>query len=630
MTLPHVIAPFPTDVFPFTGITPFTYRNSLTYTRVLEDLIAFINRLVDLINESDEELYRDVIDKLNQTIERVNAALADQTADNDAKMEQLMRDVEAAIQLVLDASVETNDQIVDQILRNTNSLTVNRLNGMYQGLNTVSDTALVNMLNNLNSAFRKRLDTLYQGAGTVSDSALNTTIRNGDSLAHSAILDIVGADISEAWRVKNVLDFGADPSGATDSGPAFQAAVSGGGVVYIPTGTYQVSDMVRVGSDTRIVGGNAIIRKPNSPASAVCFALLGGSGTIRNIEISGLVFRGNAPTSSLYAMWAHRVNGLTVHHCRFERTIINGHDLDLQGCDNVTVHDTVHIGASPTADRAYVEAIQVDVSTRTGSPYPEITSEVYDGTPTRNVRVFNSRFLKDTGTRYAPRPIGSHSVVQDRFYDNITLEQCYIEEVAESANFPSIVTFVGGRNVTIRNNIFNVPSGKSYPYFVAFVQPTNAIAIENVNNTVGNSPISKPMLSMLNSVYGNRVSGGYRVNSREGTELPPIAPFILYGSGDNTGVFAYYRDGSVHVSGVVTLSGNEETSTANVCSNAGLTVCNLPEELRPLRDHRVICEGTGTAKYRLQIARDGRLIVSNYSVQGHTLPYICIDATYEV
>ena len=44
----------------------------------------------------------------------------------------------------------------------------------------------------------------------------------------------------------NVLDYGADPTGATSSIIAFQAAVDNGGTVYVPSGTYDLDAQLKV------------------------------------------------------------------------------------------------------------------------------------------------------------------------------------------------------------------------------------------------------------------------------------------------------------------------------------------------------------------------------------------------
>lgn len=48
----------------------------------------------------------------------------------------------------------------------------------------------------------------------------------------------------------NVKDFGADPTGAADSSPAFQAALATGKNVYAPAGTYRLNGMLTIGGST--------------------------------------------------------------------------------------------------------------------------------------------------------------------------------------------------------------------------------------------------------------------------------------------------------------------------------------------------------------------------------------------
>ncbi|MFT5353373.1 MAG: hypothetical protein ACI9KE_000571 [Polyangiales bacterium] len=57
----------------------------------------------------------------------------------------------------------------------------------------------------------------------------------------------------------DVLEFGADAEGSADSGPAFQAAIDAasaeGGVVWVPAGTYQVDETLRVEASNVIIRG---------------------------------------------------------------------------------------------------------------------------------------------------------------------------------------------------------------------------------------------------------------------------------------------------------------------------------------------------------------------------------------
>lgn len=52
----------------------------------------------------------------------------------------------------------------------------------------------------------------------------------------------------------NVLDFGADPTGASDSTTAITNAVSGGGCVYFPAGVYKISSTITLSNATTLLG----------------------------------------------------------------------------------------------------------------------------------------------------------------------------------------------------------------------------------------------------------------------------------------------------------------------------------------------------------------------------------------
>jgi len=96
----------------------------------------------------------------------------------------------------------------------------------------------------------------------------------------------------------SVLDFGADPTGATDSGAAIRLAVaavtSAGGQVNIPAGTYKVScaggdtsnTAIYVPSYVRISGAGEVATKIVPGANnTVCFRVQGMNGGIEDLQI---------------------------------------------------------------------------------------------------------------------------------------------------------------------------------------------------------------------------------------------------------------------------------------------------------------------------------------------------------
>jgi Pectate lyase superfamily protein len=95
----------------------------------------------------------------------------------------------------------------------------------------------------------------------------------------------------------NVLDFGADPTGATESTSAFTAAIAASKSVYVPTGTYLL-DNVNPLSGTQIYGdgyyNTVFVQKNNSPAiniisDPVAYPAIGQiiGASVTNVGIQG-------------------------------------------------------------------------------------------------------------------------------------------------------------------------------------------------------------------------------------------------------------------------------------------------------------------------------------------------------
>ena len=85
----------------------------------------------------------------------------------------------------------------------------------------------------------------------------------------------------------NVLDYGADSSGVSDSTAAIQAAINAGkGSVFIPAGTYAINDTIQVGN--QLVYGQGIDTKIESSATGVAFNI-GKTAPTTGISTGGCV-----------------------------------------------------------------------------------------------------------------------------------------------------------------------------------------------------------------------------------------------------------------------------------------------------------------------------------------------------
>ena len=87
--------------------------------------------------------------------------------------------------------------------------------------------------------------------------------------------------------VANVLDYGADPTGATSSQAAFVAAFATGNAIYVPKGTYLVTGGLVLPDNKKMFGDGvnlSQIRCDTSAFTGVCLTV-GGRSEIRDFSV---------------------------------------------------------------------------------------------------------------------------------------------------------------------------------------------------------------------------------------------------------------------------------------------------------------------------------------------------------
>lgn len=95
-------------------------------------------------------------------------------------------------------------------------------------------------------------------------------------------------------KAANLLQFGGVGDNLTDNLGAFNTAIAavnsqGGGVIYAPAGTYRVSDAIKLGANTKVVGdGPATIIKPVPSGWSHPTTANFGVFTIRNVDDVGI------------------------------------------------------------------------------------------------------------------------------------------------------------------------------------------------------------------------------------------------------------------------------------------------------------------------------------------------------
>jgi hypothetical protein len=110
-------------------------------------------------------------------------------------------------------------------------------------------------------------------------------LKNGGTTPTGAVNRAINLKLAETV---SVLDFGADPTGTTDSTTAIQDAVNSSLSVYFPVGTYLIAGSISLKDNSSLFGYSATLKKSGSTATAMISAL-----NVDNILIDGLNIDGN-------------------------------------------------------------------------------------------------------------------------------------------------------------------------------------------------------------------------------------------------------------------------------------------------------------------------------------------------
>ena len=148
----------------------------------------------------------------------------------------------------------------------------------------------------------------------------------------------------------NVLDFGADPTGAASSVVAFNAAVANGGTVYIPTGMYKLDSKVTLSVDntTLFLGANVTLNLSGVPATQSPF------GNQIHVYANNCAVIGSGESSLIQITNGSYANGIGI----FDKAGLLVRDLTLDGGKS---------GITVTSDDSFGSAISIIADTGSGA-----------------------------------------------------------------------------------------------------------------------------------------------------------------------------------------------------------------------------------------------------------------------
>lgn len=327
--VPVPITGFPEGLRPYNNITPFTYRDGLTYLEVLESLRAYIRDI--LVPHVDTEvgqlaaawdaevsaLITTINAALTAQAEDVNGALSAQTAANaeaidgltdsvNASIADLTTFVNTAVASIIEGSIEAVDATTAEAVGNPESLTTAALAALYAPVGvsaTVSDLA---DLVAAQAGALEALDTLT-GEHTTAIADLDSNVESLNALVDSGRLSAAELDGAYA-NFERAEDYGIAADGVTDDSAAITAmlaaaSVSGLTAQLAPNSDVYINATVVFPSNVRFdLNGSVITRGPTG--SGVMFQLLNQS----NIHIFNGTLDGNKAAYPSATEWRHNIN----------------------------------------------------------------------------------------------------------------------------------------------------------------------------------------------------------------------------------------------------------------------------------------------------------------------------------
>lgn len=248
---------------------------------------------------------------------------------------------------------------------------------------------------------------------------------------HNSLADLHNTDI-EAIKKSHSLDFttllglltsvsniatryGISGNAMVDDTDKIQEFINKRGNLYFPKGTYNLSKMINIYSNTTITlhPEAVFIRKH----AGVMFQTATTTETIdyngeKNIRINGGTYKHNGDVNPSNILTLFHADDVVINDVTFLDTV-GAHCLDIVGSKDIKIFNCKFKGYVATVTDPAKEAIQIDAAGCNSYPiYADTSVPAYDGTPTRDVTIENCIFCKsDTNPSY-PTAIGQHGQVK--------------------------------------------------------------------------------------------------------------------------------------------------------------------------------------------------------------------------
>lgn len=254
-----------------------------------------------------------------------------------------------------------------------------------------------------------------------------------------------------ATGVYDVRRLGALGDGATDDTAAFEQALlqvkeNGGGVVYVPPGTYVITRVLRLYANTHVrMDDGAVLRKLGNPDANLKLFVNGdigdpgyatgyeGDGNITiiggTIDLCGDTNPPTNPSRNFQAFGIAHADGVHIERVRFLNGH-NGHIIEFNSSRNVRLLHCLFQDQQIASSGQY-EMVQIDFATAEAFP----TFGAFDDTPCRDVLIEGCSFVN------GHRGVGTHGSKYDSagsqvFHDNIRIVNNSFRGIADIAIKP--------------------------------------------------------------------------------------------------------------------------------------------------------------------------------------------------
>lgn len=245
--------------------------------------------------------------------------------------------------------------------------------------------------------------------------------------------------------VINVKDYGAKGDGSTDDTTSIQNAINyrnliGKGIIYIPDGTYIVTNIIRLYEGiTLFMHSGAIIKRGNGAADLRIFVNgevgndtyasgYDGDGNISiiggTIDLSGDIYPPEIGGYGAVALTFGHSKNIILKNLTIKNGI-NTHYIELNSTQNATIRDCTFENMTINGINGY-EMLQIDAESEEGFP----VFGYYDLTTCENIIIENCKFSN------GQRGIGTHSSTYDSngyqiLHKNVKIINCTFENMVQ-------------------------------------------------------------------------------------------------------------------------------------------------------------------------------------------------------